>query len=170
MELPNVNWSVSAVQLDGPLWKVSVNGQIAPGYHIYDTAEYGTSVNSTIITVDGGGNAHCYGPLKTLSTVDYHLDEVLGIEIGTISNEARFEQEVMLDKAGADLEVNVEWMACTEHECTPLDDTTITIHIGQQEIKENSAAYTAGVFCGVGTAIAVTLFSAWLALKKKKKA
>lgn len=152
-----VNWSATAAHIEGAIWRVTVTGEIAPEYHIYDTAEYEYGANPTIITVDGGNAAHAVGELNTLCTVDRQFDETLGFELGTISGTASFSQDVELSGKGADLEVYVEWMACTETACTPLDDTTLTVHIG--EPGGHSPAYYAGYVCGLAFGIALVLLA-----------
>lgn len=162
MEENIVNWSASAAHVDGSLWRVTVTGDVAPGYHIYDTAEYEYGANPTIITIDGGKSAQVSGDLQIISTVDKEYDEILGFELGTISGKAEFSQDVVLKGKSADLEVYVEWMACTDTECTPLDDTTITVHI-EKEPSESSSA----TFVGIGAG--VVIFAALLLLFKRRK-
>lgn len=148
MALPVVNWTVSASQLDGNLWNVTVSGVIAPEYHIYDVSQDQEGANPTVIIINGGSDAHTVGDLQVLCPVERSADETLGYQIGTISDTALFSQQVMLDSDSADLEVFIEWMACTENACTPLDDTTITVHIGKEENSSNPY-HLAGFACGI---------------------
>ncbi|MCQ2148662.1 MAG: LPXTG cell wall anchor domain-containing protein [Bacteroidales bacterium] len=163
MEENIVNWSASATHVDGSLWRVTVTGDVAPGYHIYDTAEYEYGANPTIITIDGGKAAKVSGDLQVISTVDKEYDEILGFELGTISGKAEFSQDVVLRGKSADLEVYVEWMACTETECTPLDDITLTVHI-----EKETGSSSGGSFIGIGSGVLV-IAALLLIFKRRRK-
>lgn len=150
MNTPIVVWSASATHIDGAMWRVDITAEIAPGYHIYDTAEYDYGANSTVVEITSD-NAHTVGDLQVNCQVDREYDDILGFELGTISNNAAFSWDVQLDKDSADLEVYLEWMACNENSCTPLDDTVITLHVGEEQSSGVSHAlgFAAGVCVGL---------------------
>lgn len=160
-----VEWSVSASNVEGNIWRITVTGDIAPEYHIYDTAEYAYGANSTVISFECDSNATLAGGLEVLSPVQRNADEILGFEVGTISGKAQFCQDVQLNGKGSDVQVTVEWMACTDTACTPPDDVTMTVHIGKEA---SSAAYYAGIACGFVTAAALVALGLYFAKKRNK--
>lgn len=131
-----VNWSATSSATSENSYQITVTGEIAPGYHIYDSTSQ-DGVNPTVITVSGEGIT--LGELVNLSQVTNED----GINI--ISDIAVFTQEVMLTGRSADINVNIEWMACTQTACTPLDDIDIAMHLGEEG---HSASWYAGLACG----------------------
>lgn len=132
-----VNWSATATATSESCYQITVTGEILPGYHIYDSQPQ-PNVNPTVITVSGEGIT--LGEFANLSQVQSED----GINI--ISDKALFTQEVELSGRSADINVNIEWMACTETACTPLDDIDIALHLGPEG---HSSAWYAGLACGI---------------------
>lgn len=159
-----VTWSVSANNVEGSLWRITVTGDIAPEYHIYDTTQGQNGVNPTVVSFECDSNASLSGDLQAMSQVERAYDEILGFELGTISGKAQFCQDVELSGKGADIDVTVEWMACNQNSCTPPDDVTMTVHIGKDA---PSAAYYAGVACGLATAIVAVALGMYFVRKKR---
>lgn len=156
-----VNWAASAQQIDGTLWRISVTADIDPEYHIYDTAEYEYGANPTVITFEGEG-FELSGDLQTECEVKQEYDDILEFSVGTISGKALFTQDVQLLGKSADVQVNVEWMACTSTSCTPPDDTSLEVHLGS-----STNWYGLGIACGIITALLAVALGAYLFKKKK---
>lgn len=161
-----VDWSVSADNIEGNLWRITVTGNIEDGYHIYDTAEYDYGANPTVISFDLGNKVSLSGDLQVLCDVHKEYDEILGFELGTISGTAEFSQDVILSGRKADVLVNVEWMACNETSCSPLDDVSLSVHL---ERESHSPSYYWGYGCGILSAVILAAVALNIAGKKKIK-
>ncbi|MCQ2115290.1 MAG: hypothetical protein MJZ07_03700 [Bacteroidales bacterium] len=156
-----VKWTVSSEQAGEDLFKVIVKGQVAEGMHIYDSADYLFGATPTRITVSGE-NIEPVGELRIVSKVDKAYDDILDTELGTMSGLVVFEQDVKLKERPAQAHVEISWLACTETDCSGIEDAAFDISIGSRLM------YYLGLAAGIATAIAGMLLG-WYISKKRKK-
>lgn len=138
---PVVSWSVSQQALDSEgTYRITMTADIQEGFHIYDTRSYEFGPDPTIITFRQDPSYELLGALQILSPVDSHYDDVFELEIGTMDGPAVFAQDVKLLQEAALVELNIEWMACNEVRCLPLDDQDFTIAIGNTAVLSDADA------------------------------
>lgn len=162
MEQETVVWTATAQNIEGSTWQITITGQIADGYHIYDVVE-NDYVYPTTISFECGDGAHTTGEMTVLSEVHQVTDSEESY--GTISGTALFSQNVELTSSSADVKVTVDYLACTDTFCTIPADTTITLHIGDQTSSEASM----GVIAGISVGVALVLVAAAYAIFRKRK-
>lgn len=170
-----VNWSASAAPIEGSIWQITITGEIAQGYHIYDLTEHEFGTTPTVIRFDCGEGASTVGDVQIACPVDTHFEDVLGFEIGTISGNAQFSQNVELNETeAADVNVTIEWQACTDRECTPPDEVSLNVHIGvpavpgEIAVTEHGNAFSWGVGCGIICGLLAIGVTAAICRKKRK--
>lgn len=138
---PVVSWSVSQQALDSEgTYRITMTADIQKGFHIYDTRSYEFGPDPTIITFRQDPSYELLGAIQILSPVDSHYDDVFELEIGTMDGPAVFAQDVKLLQEAALVELNIEWMACNEVRCLPLDDQDFTIAIGNTAVLSDADA------------------------------
>ena len=136
-----VSWNASSEKVGDSLWRITVQGSIDSGFHIYDTAEYPSGgPNRTVVTFAAGEGYELAGDLVTVSKVSRFFDDTYGMEIGTIEGKAVFTQDVKLLAGSATVPCNVEWMACDDTSCIPPDDVDLTVTIGEPAASAAPAA------------------------------
>lgn len=113
-----VKWNYAVKKISATEAILYLKAIIDPGWHVY-------SVNQK----DGG-------PLKTSFTfqsiVGYSLsgkvtepkpiskfEEVYGIQVDYFENEVVFQQKIKLRKTGVTVKGKIQYMACTDEQCTP---------------------------------------------------
>lgn len=138
---PVVSWSVSQQALDSEgTYRITMTADIQEGFHIYDTRSYEFGPDPTVITFKQDPSYELLGAHQILSPVDSHYDDVFELEIGTMDGPAVFAQDVKLLREAALVELNIEWMACNEVRCLPLDDQDFTIAIGNTAVLSDADA------------------------------
>lgn len=135
-----VRWNASSENIGDNLFRITVTGTIDDGFHIYDTQEYSGGPTSTSINFIDPQGYELVGELQTVSPVSKVYEESFGMEIGTITGPAVFTRDVRLNDDSATVNINVEWMACTEISCTPPDDTDLSVTIGDSPAEPAAAA------------------------------
>lgn len=126
-----VSWSIASSPVEDGVYRITLTGEIAPGFHIYDLQEYEGGPNPTVITFASDAAYELVGDLVIESPVKRFHDAMFDMEIGTIENPAVFHQDVRLLSEQAEVKVNVEWMACDDSSCIPPDDVDLTATIGE---------------------------------------
>ncbi len=103
-----VKWSASAEQIDGDLYRLTIRGDIAEGWHTYTLTNMFSPTEVTFSAADGYA---LVGEMKeTAPTRDYDGDAVY-------FNEIVLTQDLRLSAATAHVKGEVMWIACIEGAC-----------------------------------------------------
>ena len=124
-----VTWKAEAVQVEGNVYEIRLTGAITGNWHIYDLTDYGSSgPNGTVLTVEDGGKVELVGDPYISSEVHRGYDDIFGMEIGTCESPVVICQKVeLIQDDPVTLQVTVEWQACSDENCLPPDDYTVSV-------------------------------------------
>ncbi len=124
-----VTWKAEAVQVEGNVYEIRLTGAITGNWHIYDLTDYGSSgPNGTVFTVEDGGKVELVGDPYISSEVHRGYDDIFGMEIGTCESPVVICQKVeLIQDDPVTLQVTVEWQACSDENCLPPDDYTVSV-------------------------------------------
>ncbi len=124
-----VTWKAEAVQVEGNVYEIRLTGTITGNWHIYDLTDYGSSgPNGTVLTVEDDGKVKLVGDPCISSEVHRGYDDIFGMEIGTCESPVVICQKVELTRDDpVTLSVTVEWQACSDENCLPPDDYTVSV-------------------------------------------
>lgn len=143
-----VSWKSSVENLKGDNYRIVLEADIPEGYHMYDMGPYDGGPNATSIVVQTGEGVKVKGDVEMLSTPHKYYDDIYEMEIGTLEGKARFAVDVKLVADAAEVKFAIEWMICNDYSCLPLDDTELTVVLGDgtpvAAADENAAAGTSG--------------------------
>lgn len=128
----NVAWTHRVEPLGGDNYRIVLEAAIPARYHMYDMGPYEDGPNATTITFAPGAGATLDGGVELLTAPHRAYDATYGMEIGTIEGKALFAQRVHLTAPHATVEATMEWMLCTDTQCTPPDDLRLTIGIPEE--------------------------------------
>lgn len=126
-------WKGDAKPIEKDLYRVELEAQIQPGWHLYDMGPYddnGPYPTAFVFTL--GEGAELVGEVKMAEQPKRVYDEMFGMEIGYFENKAVFTQDIRLNGAGATVEAYVEYMGCNDMNCIPLSDTTFVFTLGDK--------------------------------------
>ena len=118
-----VKWTVSSEKIDKNLYEITATGEIKPSdWHIYDLEEYELGPNGTVFTVSGEG-VEPVGEPEITSAVHRAYDDIFEMEIGTCEGPVTIVQQVKVIRDGeSDVDVHIEWQACNDGSCLPVDE------------------------------------------------
>lgn len=109
-----VTWTVSSEEISRDVYRVTLEGTILPGYHIYDTHD---KYSGTELTLSGSG------------FLADELHEATPAENGEFFGRAVFYFDVMMDSADpVTLEGSIGWTACRDQVCGFPEDYAFTLH------------------------------------------
>ena len=126
-----MSWKFSAEAQGGDVYEIRATGTFnAPGWHIYDLADYGGSgPNGTVFSLEGEG-FKAIGEPRLLSEVKKEYDEIFEMEIGLCEGTVVIAQSVELtDGRGVDVTATVEWQCCNDMNCLPPADASQTLSL-----------------------------------------
>lgn len=110
-----VTWTVSSEEISRDVYRVTLEGTILPGYHIYDTHD---KYSGTELTLSGSG--FIAGELQEAEPAT---------EEGEFYGRAVFYFDVMMDSADpVTLEGSIGWTACRDQVCGFPEDYAFTLH------------------------------------------
>ncbi len=128
-----VSWSTNVEQLNSSEYQITVTANIKEGFHIYDLGpDEDSMVNPTLITFEPGAGVEIVGELESLSEPHRYYDDIYMAEIAYFEGSPAFTQNVKLEGEGGTLTLNIEWMACDDNSCIPLDDVSFELAIGDE--------------------------------------
>lgn len=131
----NVAWTHRVEPLGDDNYRIVLEAAIPARYHMYDMGPYEDGPNATTITFAPGAGATLDGGVELLTAPHRAYDATYGMEIGTIEGKALFAQRVHLTAPHATVEATMEWMLCTDTQCTPPDDLRLTIGIPEESAE-----------------------------------
>lgn len=126
----HVSWKTGVESLGDGLYEITATARMDAGWHIYDLGPYEFGPNPTAITFTLPEGASLEGELSASRKAETYFDDVFEINIGYYEGEVSFSQKV---RGSGEVGLTVEWMACDENNCTPLNDETFSVTIGQQQ-------------------------------------
>lgn len=154
-----VQWSVTSTKVKKNLYEIKATGEIKRrGWHIYDLQEYEMGPNSTIFTVSGEG-IEPVGEPQITSEVKRSFDEIFEMEIGTCDGPVTIVQQVKVIKDGtSDVAVHIEWQACNDSNCLPVDEFDETVQVvGKGTASSGSISAASGASGSAGSLWALIL-------------
>ena len=118
-----VQWSVTSTKVKKNLYEIKATGEIKrKGWHIYDLQEYEMGPNGTVFTVSGEG-VEPVGEPEITSAVHRAYDDIFEMEIGTCEGPVTIVQQIKVIRDGeSDVDVHIEWQACNDGSCLPVDE------------------------------------------------
>ncbi|MBQ5635484.1 MAG: thioredoxin family protein [Alistipes sp.] len=122
-----VKWSSSVKDNGEGNYTLIVKADIAKGWHIYDDTFL---FNPTTLTFNVGEGIKLVNGVRALSTAHKVSDPDLG-DYGEYSDEAIFEQDVLLNAKGGEVSLTIAYQACTGGSCTAPEEETLTITLGE---------------------------------------
>lgn len=142
-----VRWTNSVEQTGDDTYRITLSASIVDGWHMYDLGPYDEmGPNATVITFTPSEGVTLEGGIRQLDKPYRYYDDLFEMEIGYFEHKARFEQDVKLAGTGGTVRIGLEWMACNEGSCLPLDDMEMTVKLGDGKVasagatQDNSAA------------------------------
>lgn len=126
----HVSWKTGVESLGDGLYEITATARMDAGWHIYDLGPYEFGPNPTAITFTLPDGASLEGDLSASREPEKYYDDIFEINIGYYEGEVSFSQKV---RGSGEVGLTVEWMACDENNCTPLNDETFSVTIGQQQ-------------------------------------
>ena len=134
----NVAWTHRVEALGDDNYRIVLEAAVPARYHMYDMGPYEDGPNATTITFAAGAGATLDGGVELLTQPHRAYDATYGMEIGTLEGRVLFAQRVHLTVPRATVEATMEWMLCTETQCTPPDDLRLTIGIPEETAAETA--------------------------------
>lgn len=122
-----VKWSSSVKDNGEGNYTLIVKADIAKGWHIYDDTFL---FNPTTLTFNVGEGIKLINGVRALSTAHKVSDPDLG-DYGEYSDEAIFEQDVLLNAKGGEVSLTIAYQACSGGSCTAPEEETLTITLGE---------------------------------------
>ena len=126
----HVSWKTGVESLGDGLYEITATARMDAGWHIYDLGPYEFGPNPTAITFTLPEGASLEGELSASREPEKYYDDIFEINIGYYEGEVSFSQKV---RGSGEVGLTVEWMACDENNCTPLNDETCSVTLGQQQ-------------------------------------
>lgn len=136
-----VRWTNSVEQTGDDSYRITLTASVSEGWHMYDLGPYDDmGPNATVITFTPGEGVTLEGGVQQLDKPYRYFDDLFNMEIGYFEHTARFAQDVKVAGSGGSVKVYLEWMACNDGSCLPLDDMELTIRLGNGKIAESLTA------------------------------
>lgn len=126
-----VTWKISSEQIKDSLFRITLSGHIAEGWHIYtvDSELYPTAVEFT--------EASGYG----LSGALYEISEPVDYE-GTpvFFNTVKLGQDIIVTGKEASVTGTLTWMGCTDTQCSSPEYKDFTVNLSRQDAQTVTAS------------------------------
>ncbi len=131
-------WSTQVTQVNASEYQITVTANIDEGYHIYELGPNPDCVvNPTLISFEIPQSAELVGATTPSRAPHTYYDDLFMADISYYEGSVDFVQNIKVD-GGANITINIEWMACNEETCTPICDEQLEVVVG-----DASAAPTA---------------------------
>lgn len=127
LQAQNVEWSSHIEPLGEGSYDLTLRAKIEDGYHIYGVGSY-EWVTATSFDFSPSGEVELVDNLQLRGEQKEYFDEMLGEQIQTLSGEVEFTQRVKA-RGVATVDVTVGWMGCSDSQCFPPDETTLSFEI-----------------------------------------
>lgn len=115
-----VSWSRSVDSKGDGVYDVTFSAALESPWHIYDLGPYDGGPNATSFEFELPASVERVGELVQISESHRQFDDIFGMEIGTIGQEALFRQSFKVNsKEDQKIVVTVEWQACDDGSCLP---------------------------------------------------
>ncbi len=139
-----VHWSSAVQEVDNGLYDIRFTARIDSPWHLYDIGPYDGGPNATHFKFNPGDSCALVGAICQETKPSRKFDPLFGMEIGTFTRQAVFVQRVKLvpPARGAQITVQVEWMACSETSCLPPDEYDFTITVGDPPLLASTGTPT----------------------------
>ncbi|MBR3303378.1 MAG: thiol:disulfide interchange protein, partial [Bacteroidales bacterium] len=125
-----VKWSPKVVHLEGNEYEIQIIAKIAPDWHTYDLGPYKDGPNPTIMTLSLPAGVIAVGEPYVKVGGKKEFDSTFGMEIGHIEDGDIIAQKVKNDSKGEpEVEIYVEWQACTGGSCIPPEDASYKVKL-----------------------------------------
>ncbi len=127
LQAQSVEWSSHIEPLGEGSYDLTLRAKIEDGFHIYGVGSY-EWVTATSFDFSPSGEVELVDDLQLNGEQKDYFDEMLGEQIQTLSGEVEFTQRVKA-RGAATVDVTVGWMSCTDSQCFPPDETTLSFEI-----------------------------------------
>lgn len=134
-----VSWTYKVDQQKEGLYRVTFEGTIEDGWHIYDLGPYQGGPIATNVQFEKSAALELSGKLTAKPVPARHRDEAFKMDIGYFERKAVIYQDVKLKGDKATLKGVVEWQSCNDTSCLPPMEWEFSI-----EIKSVAALAVAG--------------------------
>ncbi len=125
-----VKWSPKVVHLEGNEYEIQIIAKIAPDWHTYDLGPYKDGPNPTIMTLSLPAGVIAVGEPYVKVGGKKEFDSTFGMEIVHIEDGDIIAQKVKNDSKGEpEVEIYVEWQACTGGSCIPPEDASYKVKL-----------------------------------------
>lgn len=125
-----VKWKNNLVKISDTEYKLTLEAEIDPGYYIYDTVFYNGGPTSTAVKFNIVGDVEKVGGIELSKKADIKYDDIFRMDIGKFKESVIFTQLFKVNSENpAKIDVNIEWMSCTEETCTPPTDQDFSFNI-----------------------------------------
>ena len=139
-----VKWKSSASEIEKGLFEIALMGEIAEGWHIYDTVHREGGPICTTFRVTPGEGCELVGDIVASNNIILVDDEIFGMQIGYYEKMMRLAQRVRVKSEEAEVKLYVEYMACNEGSCLPPTEEEFTLKLKstlpapKAEVKEEA--------------------------------
>ncbi len=126
-------WSATVSQVDDTEFQITVTANINEGYHIYELGPNPDCVvNPTLISFEMSQGAELVGATVPSRAPHTYYDDLFMADISYYEGSVDFTQNIKVD-GGADVAINIEWMACDEGSCTPVCEEQLKVVVGDED-------------------------------------
>lgn len=114
-----MSWEFKSDKVSDDTYRLTATATIEEGWYLYDLGPYdgGPTATSFVFTLSEG--AELVGGVKSIEQPTKYYDDIFLMELGYYRNEVNFVQDVKLSSDGAKVGVLIEWMTCSDENCTP---------------------------------------------------
>ena len=124
-----VSWTVTSSRAGKNVYEIKAVGELQKGWHIYDLQEYEGGPNGTVFSI-GGSAVEPEGEPQITSPVVRNFGDMFEMEIGTCEGPVVIVQKVRaLQDGPCDVDVHLEWQACTDGACMPPQDYDTVLQV-----------------------------------------
>ena len=133
----HVDWKTATKSLGDDLFEITLTATVDKGWHIYDLGPYEYGPNATAISFTLPEGASLEGDIVASKDPFRYMDDVFEIQIGYWEGSVSLTQKLRCP-AGSKVGVNLEWMACDENNCTPLNDAHFDLVLGKAKTESGA--------------------------------
>jgi thiol:disulfide interchange protein len=125
-ELHPVKWSYEVKQTEGNNAQISIRASIESGWDLYSLDVPPGGPLPTVFTFRPGSDFKLAGKMTTNPKPKVSYDEVFEMEIGKWKKSVTFYQNIkVLTKKKFNINVDIEFMVCSNESCIPLEDNIV---------------------------------------------
>ena len=135
-------WSAKVSQVNSSEYQITITANIDEGYHIYELGPNPDCVvNPTLISFEMSQGAELVGSTVPSREPHTYYDDMFMADISYYENTVDFTQNIKV-AGGAEVAINIEWMACNEETCTPICEEQLKVVVGNKDavIKNDTTA------------------------------